>query len=77
MAESGSPLWNVYFAGRDHRGKRFVKMFFMNGGHGARPGGWAGVFFGICLGRWARGGPGRWAGRQMPTKPIMIIIMLI
>jgi N-methylhydantoinase B len=39
VAESGSPLWNVYFAGRDHRGKRFVKMFFMNGGHGARPGG--------------------------------------
>ncbi len=37
VAESGSPLWNVYFAGRhdDERGN-FVKMFFMNGGHGAR-----------------------------------------
>ena len=38
VAESGSPLWNVYFSGRhdDDRGS-FVKMFFMNGGHGARP----------------------------------------
>lgn len=37
VAESGSPLWNVYFSGRydDDRGN-FVKMFFMNGGHGAR-----------------------------------------
>ncbi|MDA1100028.1 MAG: hydantoinase B/oxoprolinase family protein [Proteobacteria bacterium] len=37
VAESGSPLWNVYFSGRydDGRGN-FVKMFFMNGGHGAR-----------------------------------------
>lgn len=39
MAESGSPLWNVYFAGEHDSGRRFVKMFFMNGGHGARPGG--------------------------------------
>ncbi|MFT5447061.1 MAG: N-methylhydantoinase B [Gammaproteobacteria bacterium] len=47
IAESGSPLWNVYFSGtRQSRGQgqgnsqsggeRFVKMFFMNGGHGAR-----------------------------------------
>ena len=37
VAESGSPLWNVYFSGRydDDRGN-YVKMFFMNGGHGAR-----------------------------------------
>jgi len=38
IADCGSPLWNVYFKGRregeDHP---FVKMFFMNGGHGARP----------------------------------------
>ena len=37
VAESGSPLWNIYFAGVTPKGKRFVKMFFMNGGHGARP----------------------------------------
>ena len=37
VGESGSPLWNVYFAGRRANGSRFVKMFFMNGGHGARP----------------------------------------
>lgn len=37
VAESGSPLWNVYFAGTGADGERFVKMFFMNGGHGARP----------------------------------------
>lgn len=43
IAESGSPLWNVYFSGtRQSRGndnaggERFFKMFFMNGGHGAR-----------------------------------------
>ena len=36
-AESGSPLWNVYFKGTDRRGRKFVRMFFMNGGHGARP----------------------------------------
>ena len=39
VAESGSPLWNVYFKGIDDRGASFVKMFFMNGGHGARPNG--------------------------------------
>lgn len=38
VAESGSPLWNVYFKGIDaETGRPFVKMFFMNGGHGARP----------------------------------------
>ena len=37
IADCGSPLWNVYFAGRHESGRRFVKMFFMNGGHGARP----------------------------------------
>lgn len=37
-AESGSPLWNVYFAGKKPSGDgNFVKMFFMNGGHGAKP----------------------------------------
>ena len=37
-AESGSPLWNVYFSGKIPSGEGiFVKMFFMNGGHGARP----------------------------------------
>lgn len=40
IAESGSPLWNVYFKGVDNdTGTGFVKMFFMNGGHGARPNG--------------------------------------
>jgi N-methylhydantoinase B len=40
VAESGSPLWNVYFAGKQPSGDgNFVKMFFMNGGHGARPNG--------------------------------------
>ena len=34
IAESGSPLWNVYFTG-EKDGRRFVRMFFMNGGHGA------------------------------------------
>ena len=30
-------LWNVYFSGRyDDDRSNFVKMFFMNGGHGAR-----------------------------------------
>ncbi len=39
-AESGSPLWNVYFSGQRPSGQgNFVKMFFMNGGHGARPNG--------------------------------------
>jgi N-methylhydantoinase B len=37
IADCGSPVWNVYFAGRHRSGRRFVKMFFMNGGHGARP----------------------------------------
>lgn len=37
IADCGSPIWNVYFAGRHGNGRRFVKMFFMNGGHGARP----------------------------------------
>ena len=37
VADCGSPLWNVYFKGRDRAGSSFVKMFFMNGGHGARP----------------------------------------
>jgi N-methylhydantoinase B len=37
VAESGSPLWNVYFNGvRGPDKERFVKMYFMNGGHGAR-----------------------------------------
>ena len=40
LAESGSPLWNVYFSGKRPDGDgSFVKMFFMNGGHGARPNG--------------------------------------
>ena len=40
IAESGSPLWNVYFKGLQPDGTTpFVKMFFMNGGHGARPNG--------------------------------------
>jgi N-methylhydantoinase B len=37
IADCGSPVWNVYFSGRHRSGRRFVKMFFMNGGHGARP----------------------------------------
>lgn len=37
IAESGSPLWSVYFKGVDANDRKFVKMFFMNGGHGARP----------------------------------------
>ncbi|MGG5888002.1 hydantoinase B/oxoprolinase family protein [Falsiroseomonas sp. HC035] len=35
VAESGSPLWNVYFTGEQPDGRRYVRMFFMNGGHGA------------------------------------------
>jgi N-methylhydantoinase B len=35
IAESGSPLWNVYFTGEHADGRRYVRMFFMNGGHGA------------------------------------------
>ena len=38
IADCGSPLWNVYFNGTQPDGRRFVKMFFMNGGHGARMG---------------------------------------
>ena len=37
IADCGSPVWNVYFSGKQGSGRRFVKMFFMNGGHGARP----------------------------------------
>ncbi|MEQ8349389.1 MAG: hydantoinase B/oxoprolinase family protein [Sneathiellaceae bacterium] len=37
-AESGSPLWNVYFKGVGRNDRKFVKMFFMSGGYGARPG---------------------------------------
>jgi N-methylhydantoinase B len=37
IAESGSPLWNVYFTGENAEGRRYVRMFFMNGGHGAAP----------------------------------------
>ena len=37
VAEAGSPLWNVYFSGvRPDGTGNFVKMYFMNGGHGAR-----------------------------------------
>lgn len=35
-AEAGAPAWNVYFRGQDRTGRRFVKMYFMSGGHGAR-----------------------------------------
>jgi N-methylhydantoinase B len=38
IADCGSPLWNVYFQGRRADGDRYFKMFFMNGGHGARMG---------------------------------------
>ncbi len=37
-ADSGSPIWNVYFKGVDQHRRKFVKMFFMSGGYGARPG---------------------------------------
>lgn len=37
-ADSGSPIWNVYFKGTDRAGRKFVKMFFMSGGYGARGG---------------------------------------
>ena len=37
IADCGSPIWNVYFSGKLRNDRRFVKMFFMNGGHGARP----------------------------------------
>lgn len=35
-ADSGSPIWNVYFKGTDRFQRKFVKMFFMSGGYGAR-----------------------------------------
>ncbi len=35
-ADSGSPIWNVYFKGVDRIGRKYVKMFFMSGGYGAR-----------------------------------------
>jgi len=38
IADCGSPLWNVYFAGKHQDQRNFVKMFFMNGGPGARQG---------------------------------------
>ena len=38
IADCGSPLWNVYFQGRHDDQRNFVKMFFMNGGHGASAG---------------------------------------
>lgn len=38
IADSGAPGWSVYFRGLDARRKRrFVQMFFMSGGYGARP----------------------------------------
>ena len=37
IADCGSPIWNIYFSGKHADGRAFVKMFFMNGGHGARP----------------------------------------
>ncbi|UCE32279.1 MAG: hydantoinase B/oxoprolinase family protein [Burkholderiales bacterium] len=38
IADCGSPLWSAYFQGRHADGRPFIKMFFMNGGHGARQG---------------------------------------
>ncbi|MEI7445989.1 MAG: hydantoinase B/oxoprolinase family protein, partial [Burkholderiales bacterium] len=38
VADSGSPIWNIYFKGTDRNRRKFVKMFFMSGGYGARPG---------------------------------------
>lgn len=35
-ADSGSPIWNIYFKGTDKFCRKFVKMFFMSGGYGAR-----------------------------------------
>src|SRR5690606_25131053 len=35
-ADSGSPIWNIYFKGTDKLRRKFVKMFFMSGGYGAR-----------------------------------------
>lgn len=36
VADAGAPAWNVYFRGVRPDGRRFVKMYFMSGGHGAR-----------------------------------------
>lgn len=33
----GGANWNIYFRGRHEHGKHFIKNYFMNGGHGARP----------------------------------------
>ncbi|MET0207748.1 MAG: hydantoinase B/oxoprolinase family protein [Burkholderiaceae bacterium] len=35
-ADSGSPIWNIYFKGTGASRRKFVKMFFMSGGYGAR-----------------------------------------
>lgn len=37
IADCGSPVWNVYITGRQPDGRPLIRMFFMNGGHGARP----------------------------------------
>ena len=36
VADAGAPAWNVYFRGARPDGRRFVKMYFMSGGYGAR-----------------------------------------
>jgi N-methylhydantoinase B len=38
VADAKSPAWNVYSRGQRPEGRRFVKMYFMSGGHGARYG---------------------------------------
>ena len=39
IADSGAPGWSVYFKGIDPATRRgFVRMYFMTGGYGARPG---------------------------------------
>ena len=39
IADSGAPGWSVYFKGVDPASRRrFVRMYFMTGGYGARPG---------------------------------------
>lgn len=39
IADSGAPGWSVYFKGTDPVSRRrFVRMYFMTGGYGARPG---------------------------------------
>ena len=39
IADSGAPGWSVYFKGTDPKTRRrFVRMYFMTGGYGARPG---------------------------------------